>query len=561
MSLPNVDEIREEIADLDSGQERLSYLIELGGLLPDFPKEWCTEEYRVVGCQSMVWVVADMKDGVLHISASSDAPMVAGLIVILFACYQRKSPQEIVDFPIEQFLSEIKLKDFLTPMRSNGLYAMVQRIREIALRELGSPVDVKGDKQEPTKRTDYRSLNGVRSDFPILDSVNSSGKPLIYFDNAASAQRPEVVLDRMNEVYHRFYSNAHRSGHRLAYEVTGAMEEARQTVARFLGSSNEKEVVFTSGATASINMIARGMDSLVTAGDEIILSEMEHHSNIVPWQQLAERTGASIRWIPITPKMELDLSAYRSLLNARTKIIAITAVSNVLGTINPVKEIAAEAHRFGANVVIDAAQAVPHGALEVVDWDADFVAFSGHKMLGPTGIGVLWGKEARLLSLPPMLGGGGMIHRVTKAGFTLADLPSRFEAGTPPSVEAIGLKVAIDYLQSFDPEAIAAHERLLVGRAESLISSIPGLRVFGGPLEKRAGILTFVVDGIHSDMIGRFLDEEGIAVRVGHHCAMPLHDTLGIASSCRASFYLYNTEEEVDIFASALRNTIERLRA
>jgi cysteine desulfurase/selenocysteine lyase len=295
------------------------------------------------------------------------------------------------------------------------------------------------------------------------------------------------------------------------------------------------------------------------AGDEILLTEMEHHSNIVPWQQVAERTGAVIRWAPIDDRFELDLDAFDKLLTSRTKIVAVTAISNVLGTINPLAKIIAKAHAHGAVVLVDAAQAAPHEPLDVQTLDCDFLAFSGHKMLGPTGIGVLYGKSALLEQMPPFLGGGSMIHQVTKQGFTPADLPHKFEAGTPPIVQAIGLGAAVEYLEQFGLPQIMQHERQLVRRAHQLLPGIPGLRILGPDPEHKGGIVTFVLDKVHPDDLSRLLDVQGIAVRAGHHCAMPLHARLGLSASCRASFYLYNRLDEVETLADEHPTTLRPL--
>ncbi|XRN68800.1 aminotransferase class V-fold PLP-dependent enzyme [Anatilimnocola sp. NA78] len=399
----------------------------------------------------------------------------------------------------------------------------------------------------------------IRQQFPILQRQLENGRPLIYLDNGASTQRPLAVLDAMRSVEETGYSNVHRGGHRLAAESTELYEEARSLVAQLLNAKSRHEIIFTSGTTAGINLVAQSYGgSQLQAGDEILLTEMEHHSNIVPWQQVAERTGAVIRWAPITSDYRLDLDAFDRLLTSRTKIVAITAISNVLGTINPLRELISKAHAMGAVVLVDAAQAAPHEPLDVQALDCDFLAFSGHKMLGPTGIGVLYGKESLLNSMPPFLGGGSMIHRVTLTGFTSADLPHKFEAGTPPIVQAIGLGAAVKYLNQIGLENILQHERQLVHRAHELLSAIPGLRILGPDPEFKSGIVTFVLDGVHPDDLSRLLDVQGIAVRAGHHCAMPLHARLGISASCRASFYLYNSLDEVQTLASELTQIQKR---
>lgn len=551
----SIDDIREEVMDLESPEERIAYLIELGQTMPDLPKEYQTEEFRVLGCQSMVWLVPSLQGDRIDFRGSSDAPMVRGLVAILIAAYSGRKAEEILAFPVEEFFEEIKLKSFLTPMRSNGLHSMVQRILAIAT---GASLANKTPIAKPKLVAGYRvslpaiPIESCRDDFPILSEKLPCGKPWVYLDNAASSQRPISVIDCMSRVYKTHYANVHRSGHQLAAETTAAMEESREALASWLLAESSAQIIFTSGTTASINLVARSWgDANLKPGDEIVLTEMEHHSNIVPWQQLAERSGAIIRWLGVRDDYHLDIASLERLLGPRTKLVALTAVSNVLGTINPVGAIVAAAHRIGAKVLVDAAQSVPHGSVSPLDWDADWVVFSGHKMLGPTGIGVLYGKRELLESMPAFLGGGNMIKSVSKSGFTQADLPHRFEAGTAPIVEAIALKPALEYLTRVGSSAILEHERRLASRAIEGLSSIRGLRVLGPAIEDKTGVVSFVIPGIHADQIGHYLNASGVAIRVGHHCAMPLHERFGVGVSARASFYFYNTEAEVDAFVTA----------
>lgn len=393
----------------------------------------------------------------------------------------------------------------------------------------------------------------IRQDFPILQVVSDSGKRLVYLDNAASTQRPRQVLEAMRTVYETCYANVHRSGHDWSAKTTSLYEESREAVRRFIGARSTREVVFTPGTTGAINLVARSFgEAFVRAGDEILLTQMEHHSNIVPWQQLAARTGAVIRWIPVTDSYELDIAALDQLLSPKTRIVALASVSNVLGTINPVVDIIRKAHAVGAKVLIDAAQSIPHEPTDVQAWDADFVAFSGHKMLGPTGVGVLYGKEELLEAMPPFLGGGSMIRTVTQEGFVPADLPAKFEAGTPPIVSAIGLTPAIAYLEAAGLGRIHAHEQRLATLAHDLLSQIDGLRIIGPAPERKSGTVSFVVDGIQPFDIGATLNVKGVAIRAGHHCAMPLHARFNLTFSCRASFYIYNTPEDVERLVAAL---------
>ncbi len=392
-----------------------------------------------------------------------------------------------------------------------------------------------------------------RGDFPILQSVLHGDQPLVYLDNGATTQRPRQVIDAIVDVYENKFSNVHRGIHWLSDQSTDLFEEAREKVRNFIGAEHREEIIFTQGTTVGINLVARSWgDANVGEGDEIILTEMEHHSNIVPWQQLAERTGAIIRWIPLTEDGQLDMQEFDGLLNERTKMVAVAAVSNVLGTINPVAELVAKAHDAGAKILVDAAQHAPHEQLDVKAWNADFVAFSGHKMLAPTGVGVLHGKRELLDAMPPFLGGGSMIRRVKLDGFEPAELPAKFEAGTPPIVPAIGLGAAIDYLQNVGLHAISQHERLLTLRAHEVLAEVGGVNIFGPAPEKKSGIVSFTVDGVHAHDVAQLLDREGVAVRAGHHCAMPLHKRLGVAATTRASFYFYNTLAEVEVFGRAL---------
>lgn len=399
-----------------------------------------------------------------------------------------------------------------------------------------------------------------RDDFPILSRQLREGVPLVYLDNAASTQRPLAVIDAMNACYQGYYGNVHRGIHTLSEESTQNFEDARLRVARFLAVDNECEVIFTAGTTAAINLVARSWgDANLKTGDVVLTTMMEHHANIVPWQQLAARTGCRVEFAPLTEDGRLCLESYeKCLADLQPKLVAITAASNVLGTINPVEMLVAKAHDAGAITLVDAAQAVPHARVDVKQWDADFVAFSGHKICGPTGIGVLYGKQALLDAMPPFLGGGAMIHRVTTGGFEPAGLPEKFEAGTPPIAEAIGLAAAIDYVDAVGLDRIHAYELQMCEIAHSALCEIEGVRILGPDHHHKAGIVSFVIDGVHPHDISQWLDRRGIAVRAGHHCAMPLHELLQIASSTRASFYFYNTAEEVHQFAAAVRQARDK---
>ncbi len=393
----------------------------------------------------------------------------------------------------------------------------------------------------------------ARAEFPILRrQVN--GQPLIYLDSAASAQKPRAVIEAMSGAMEHSYANVHRGLHTLANETTEAYEKARENVRSLINAADASEIVFTKGTTEAINLVASSFGLSLREGDEIILSVMEHHANIVPWHFLRERKGVVLKFIPVTDAGQLDLAAYRNLLGPRTKMVAVSHMSNVLGTVNPVAEIVADAHAVGALTLIDGAQAVVHGTVDVQALDADFYAFSGHKLYGPTGIGALYGKAERLDQLPPYQGGGEMIGRVALAEITYADPPHRFEAGTPPILEAIGLSAAIEWLRTLDRDAVAAHEHALYDRVKARLNGANWISEIGRAPGKGA-IFSFTMEGAHAHDIAQILDRYGVAVRAGTHCAEPLLARFGLTSSARASFALYNTLEEADSFVDALEKT------
>ena len=392
----------------------------------------------------------------------------------------------------------------------------------------------------------------VRADFPILHR-EVYGRPLVYLDNGASAQCPRQVIDAMSEVYETIYANVHRGVHFLSQRSTDAYEGARETVARFVNAETSDEIVFTRGTTEAINLVADSFGrAFLEPGDEVVISHMEHHSNIVPWQLLRERAGIVLKVIPIDDSGTLMMDAYEALLTPRTKLVAITHVANSIGTVVPLKEVVRLAHAAGARVLVDGAQAVPHLNVDVRDLDVDFYAFSSHKVYGPTGIGVLYGKRDLLNAMPPYQGGGDMIQRVTLEKTTFKTAPHRFEAGTPSIVEAIGLAAAIDYVSALGLDNIAAHEHGILAYAGERLSAIEGLEIIGTARDK-AAIVSFTMGGAHAHDIGTILDRAGVAVRAGHHCAEPTMDRFGVAATARASFGIYNTREEVDRLAEALR--------
>jgi cysteine desulfurase/selenocysteine lyase len=387
----------------------------------------------------------------------------------------------------------------------------------------------------------------IRADFPVLAREIHPGVPLVYLDSTATSQKPSVVLDAMDGFYRCCNANIHRGVHTLAEEATEAYENARQRVADFIGSPAARQVIFTRNTTEAINLVAYtwGRANL-KPGDVVILTEMEHHSNLVPWHILAAEKNLRLEFIPVTDEGLLDLDIFQELLRLQPKLVAFTHVSNVLGTINPAVEIIRQAHAVGAVVLVDGAQSVPHRPVNVQTLDCDFLAFSAHKMCGPTGIGVLYGRKELLEAMPPFLGGGDMIKRVHLRSFTPNELPHKFEAGTPAIAEAVGLGAAVSYLNSIGMDIIATHEQEIVAYALERLEEIPGISVFGPSAKYKGGVASFMLKDVHPHDIAQILDGQGVAIRAGHHCAMPLHEKFGIPATARASFYLYNTKEEVD---------------
>ena len=402
-------------------------------------------------------------------------------------------------------------------------------------------------------------INKIREEFPILNQ-DIQGKPLIYFDNAATTQKPKSVIDALSNYYLKINSNVHRGAHTLAERATEAFEATRKSAQQFINSPSEEQVIFTRGTTESINLVAQSYGrTFLKEGDEILISSLEHHSNIVPWQIVASQTGAKIKVIPVFDNGELDMEGYQNMLSEKTKIVAVVHVSNALGTINPVKEIIQKAHEVGAKVVVDGAQACPHLEIDVQDLDVDFYAMSGHKVYAPTGIGLLYGKRELLEAMPPYMGGGEMIKEVDYEVSSYNVLPYKFEAGTPNIADTVALRLAFEFVNNLTKSDIIAHEQLLLEYGTQKLSSIDGLKIIGTAKEK-ASVISFVVEGVHHYDMGLMLDANGIAIRTGHHCTQPLMKRLNLEGTARASFALYNTKEEIDIFAETLEMVIERLR-
>ena len=403
------------------------------------------------------------------------------------------------------------------------------------------------------------SVANVRKDFPIFERTIRDGKRLVYLDSGATSQKPWAVINAESDFYSKHNAAVHRGAHQLAEEATDAYEGARAIVAEFLGAQ-DNEIIFTKSATESINAVAYAMGNAepgnrfaLTASDSIVVTEMEHHANLIPWQQLAKRTGAQLKWFKVNQDSRLDLSNIDQVITANTKVVALTHQSNVLGTINPLDAIVKRAHEVGAVVVLDACQSVPHMSVNVVELDLDFLAFSGHKSVGPTGVGILWGKSELLSELPPFLTGGSMVTSVTMESATWAEAPQKFEAGVPNMAQAVGLGAALNYLSNIGMDAIAEHERYLTGYALDKLLQIPGLRIVG-PQDNvdRGAALSFTIKDIHPHDVGQYVDSQGIAVRTGHHCAWPLTKIMNVPATTRASFYLYNDEHDVDALVEAL---------
>lgn len=393
----------------------------------------------------------------------------------------------------------------------------------------------------------------IRKDFPILQRKTHDSVPLVYLDSTATSQKPTPVIEAMNDYYRRSNANIHRGVHTLAEEATAMYEDARAKIAKFINAPSAKQVIYTRNATESINLVAyTWARANLKAGDLVILTEMEHHSNLVPWLMLQAERGIELDFISVTEDGLLDLDSYKTLLSRTPKLVAFTHMSNVLGTINPAADIIRMAHAAGAITVVDAAQSVPHLSVDVQALDADFLAFSAHKMCGPTGIGALYGKTELLESMPPFLGGGDMIKEVKLRSFRPNTLPHKFEAGTPAIAEAVGFGAAVDYLTKIGMDNIAAHEHEITEYALERLEEIPGVKLFGPSADKKGGVASFTFDGVHPHDVAQILDRDGIAIRAGHHCAQPLHEKFGIPATSRASFYLYNTKEEVDLLVNGI---------
>ena len=564
--LPTLNEIFEEFADLDR-EDQSQFLLELGDDLPSFPKEARTEQNRVHGCQSQVWLITESvgagEQAQFTVRADSDSNIVRGLIAILQAAYNGRTAREIIDYDILDVFRRLDLQQHITPQRRNGLRGMVERILALSQRHLishgGSKADVKQNaglssplSPPPDVRRPF-DANAVRSQFPVLNRPLASGQLPVYLDSGASAQKPFVVIEKEREVEEQYFANAHRGTYQFGLRIDEEFEGARSAVARFLNASSDSSIVFTPGTTVGLNMIASGWGrKFVQPGDEILTTVMEHHANFVPWQQLAKERGASLRLIPLTSDGRLDMDRLEEVLSRKTKIVAITGMSNMLGTINPIRELVRRSREFGACVVVDGAQSVPHLPNDVIADDIDFLVFSGHKVYGPTGVGILYGKPERLEEMDPIIFGGHMISQVRVEESTWSAAPAKFEAGTMPIIQAIALGAAIRWVEEIGINTIHQHEQSLLQAAMHRLAEVPGMTTFGPDLADRGGIVSFRIAGIHPEDLAALLDQKDVFTRHGHHCTMPLHTYLGVSATTRVSLAAYNTTDDIDRLMSAI---------
>ena len=562
-----VEDLIDEFSDLDE-REACQILEELGRELPQIPDLVYQKENLVPGCQSRVWLVNRLSDDHsprLCIEADSDAFVVKGLIYIVLQMFEGKTPQEVLDVDYESTFDRLGLGRLILPQRKNGLMSMVKKIRGFASEELGVSEIVNNTARsvvaaEPVVPT--RSLDGIIDEFPILIQELPGGLRPVFLDSGASAQKPLAVIEKQREVQEQYYANAFRGRYAFGQRVDDEIEASRLKVARLIGAAQTNEIIFTAGTTASVNLVASawGRDNL-KPGDEVVVTEMEHHANFVPWQQIAKETGATFRVWPITDEGLLDLARLQEFINPRTAILAVSSMSNVLGTINPIEELAKQVHEYGGRIFVDAAQSVPHQRHDVGNSDVDFLTFSGHKIYGPSGVGVLYGKHDLLQAMRPYAFGGHMIETVGLTDSTWADSPAKFEPGTMPIVPIIGLGAAVDFVESIGYEAIRVHEHKLTDYAHQRLQEISGLNIVGPPdTQKKGAICSFAIDGVAAEDLAHRLDAKGIFTRHGHHCAMVLHDRLGVPATTRASFGLYNTSDDIDALVDVLSSAVNELR-
>ena len=586
-----IDEILEEFEFLGDWEEQCRYLIELGDSLPDLEPGEKIEANRVHGCMSRVWFIPSLQEEQgqkrIYIRAKSDARIVDGLICVLLSLCNGRTPEEILATDFRGVFQQLGLETHLVPQRRNGLFSMLGRILSIAehardggqdtatsqetadelahdatgARSNGAAPSLPVSDDEAATRHRPLDVQAVRADFPILKETLPSGQPIIFLDTAASAQKPQVVIDREAEVYQHYYANAYRGVYQFGDRVSRELEVSREKIQRFIGAEHTEEIIFTSGTTMSINLVAHAWGrKFLREGDEILLTEMEHHANLVPWQIVARETGAVLRFIPLAADGQLDLSRLDEVVSPRTRIAAITAMSNVLGTVPPLAEIRRKVKEVGALLLVDGAQSVPHLPTNVVSQGIDFLAFSGHKLYGPSGVGVLYGRRELLDAMDPFLAGGHMVARVFRDHAEYAPLPAKFEAGTLAIAQAIALGTAVDYVSGLGLCSIHEYEQHLLRYAQQRVAAVPGLRILGPSPEHKGAIISFVMEGAAAQDIAQLLDLRGLCVRHGHHCTMPLHDQLCIPASVRASFGIYNTREDADALVEGLHFVRKQLR-
>ena len=518
----------------------------------------------------------DGETATFNIVADSDSNIVRGLIAILETAYNGKSAREILKYDIDGVFLRLNLQQHISPQRRNGLRGMVDRIMKLARLHLVSsgnyddsnvPMFVRQDcSSDPAPRIaspNLTVLNGeeIRRQFPVLCQTLLSGSRPVFLDSGASAQKPQCVIDKEREVEEQYFANAHRGTYQFGQRIDDEFEGARTSIAGFLNASSPNNVIFTPGTTIGINMIASGWGRRhVQPGDEILTSVMEHHANFVPWQQLAKERGATLKLIPLTADGRLDMQQLDSVLTNRTKIVAITGMSNMLGTVNPITELVRRARDVGACVAVDGAQSVPHLPTDVLAMDVDFLVFSGHKLYGPTGVGVLYGKPERLEEMDPIFFGGHMISEVRNDDSTWSAPPAKFEAGTMPIVQAIALGTAVEWVQKIGLSSIHQHEQSLTKMAIERLIAIPGLTIYGPDIAHRGGIVSFRLDGVHPEDLAAILDQRNVFTRHGHHCTMPLHTHLGVSATTRVSLAAYNSPDDIEALMNAIEFAITKIR-
>ncbi len=588
-----IEELTEEFDFLGLWEDQCRYLIELGEELPPLDPFQMVEANRVHGCQSQVWFIPEVhahaSGTTIEIRAKSDARIVDGLIVVLLTLVNGKTPEQILETDFSGAFERLGLESQLVPQRRNGLYSMVERVKAIAQANRGrqspdgsngSAIAARGHgetndaisgltsgarRQKPSlpvaDETKTMDVDVVRAQFPALHQTLEGGVAVTFLDSASSAQKPQCVIDKEQEVYEQYYANAYRGVYRYGDRISRELEHSRERIRQFIGAASTDEVTFTSGTTAGINLVANAWGrKFLQPGDEIVINELEHHANIVPWQWVAQHTGAVVRYWPLTIDGQLDLNAADKVLTGRTRLVAVTGMSNVLGTVPPLTEIIAKAKSVGALVLVDGAQSVPHMPTHVADDGIDFLACSGHKLYGPTGIGVLYGRRELLEAMDPFLCGGHMIDRVTTDGFTVAHLPAKFEAGTLPIAQAIALGRAVEFVADLGFCPVHRHEQSVLRYAWDRMQQVPGLTIYGPDTSHRGAIISFTLEGAAAQDVAQLLDLKGVFVRHGHHCTMPLHEHLGVPATVRASFGMYNTTDDVDVLIDALHFVREELK-